>query len=204
MKKSPHKLLTFHTSQQDIAILSVYLLGGSNKSIDTEDIAVKCHKLAPTLFSWKKYPNQVNIEIVRVVLSNCKKKQNGSLLIGSGREGWRLSTKGVEWISTRGKALLSKKKFKVDANRITAGSIDTVRKKREKMRLLSTPAWKSWTKCKSIYEKDAKNLFRIDEYTTDKMKEIKIVRMKTLFKDDKEISPFINEAIKLIQKGSNL
>jgi hypothetical protein len=96
--------------------------------------------------------------------------------------------------------LLSKKKFKVDSNRLNAGSIDTVRKKREKMRLLSSPAWHSWEGRKSISQSDAKSLFRIDEYTTDKMIEIKIVRIKTLFKDDKDISPFINDAIKSIQK----
>jgi len=204
MNKSPQKDLTYFTSQKDIAVLSVYLLGGDSKAVDTEDIAVKCHKLAPSLFSWKKYNDQINIETVRITLSDCKKKKNGALLVGSGREGWRLSTKGVEWVSTRGKVLLSKKKFKVNANRLSAGSIDTVRKKREEKRLLSSSAWNSWKETKSIAQKDVKSLFRIDEYTTDKMMEIKIVRMKTLFKDDKEISPFINEAIKLIQKGGGL
>lgn len=203
MKKVIKKTLTSHISQLEMSLLAVYVLGGDSKSLDTEDIAIKCHELAPGLFSWRKYPEQINLELVRVALSDAKKSQNGELLRGSGREGWRLSAKGLEWANTQGKKLL-KGKFQPSTKARTAGSIDAVRKTREKDRVISSPAWKSWNGGGSISESDAQALFRIDEYSTPKMLEIKIVRMQALFDEEERISNFLKEASKLIlQTGGN-
>jgi len=48
-------------SNKEIGILSVYLLGGESKYIDTEDIAIKADALAPGRFLWRKYKNQINM-----------------------------------------------------------------------------------------------------------------------------------------------
>lgn len=197
MKNIHKKTLTFQPKQQEIALLSVYLLGGERKSLDTEDIAFKSHDLAPGLFSWRKYPEQINLELVRVALSDAKKSRNGELLIGSGREGWRLSAKGLEWAKTQGKKLL-KGKIQASTKSRTAGSIDAVRKTREKDRLISSLAWKSWNGGDSISTGDARTLFRIDEYSTPKMLEIKIVRMQALFDEEEKFSDFLKEAGKII------
>ena len=202
MKKIVRKELTDKVRQNDIVVLAVHLLGGDKKAVDTEDIAVKCHELSPGTFSWKKYPNQINLELVRVVLSNTKKHDAGELLSGSGREGWRLSPLGIEWISSHGKYLLRKGVFTVNTNRKNAGSIDTVRKKREKVRLIATPAWTSWNNGELISLRDAKSVFRIDEYATGKMRDIKIVRLRTLFEDDEKLGPFIREAEKIATQGT--
>src|SRR5438128_1542724 len=97
MEKVTDKLLT-NPRQFQLAAVAVYLLGGAERSIDTEDIAHKCHELAPSMFSWQKYKDQINLELVRVSLSDAKKEKNGRLLSGSGREGWRLSSMGLDWI----------------------------------------------------------------------------------------------------------
>src|SRR5436309_240036 len=173
MKKESKKTLTNSTKQLDVVMLAVYLLGGEKKSVDTEDVAVKCHELAPGIFSWRKYPGQINLELVRVNLSNAKKPDYDEMLSGSGREGWRLSLNGVDWVSSQGKALLKKGRIELNLARASAGSVDTVRKKREKTRLLSSAAWKNWNEGKPILIRDARNLFRIDEYATGKMLEIK-------------------------------
>jgi hypothetical protein len=198
-KKVLEKVLTESPNQREIVLLSVFLLGGDKKSIDTEDIAVKCFAIAPSLFAWSKFPNQINIETVRIGLSDCKKEKNGGLLLGSGREGWRLSSKGLEWAKTRGKELLAARSLKVDTSRISAGSIDTVRKAREKKRVLLSAAWNSWMTKKTMTLQDAKSIFRIDEYTTEKMLKIKVTRLQSLLGDDKEVAPFIQEAARLVQ-----
>src|SRR5712691_1850334 len=84
MKKVTSELLTRNAEpkQFEVAVAAIYLLGGAERSIDTEDAAVKCYQLAPTLFSWQKHKDQINLELVRVVLSNAKKPQNGALLSG--------------------------------------------------------------------------------------------------------------------------
>ena len=198
MKYVSQKVLTKPTRQLDIIVVAVRLLGGDRKSVDTEDVAVKCHELAPGMFSWRKYPNQINLELVRVVLSNAKKGSYGQLLSGSGRQGWRLSPRGIDWISSKPGAFLRKGFVRVDTERLSAGSVDAVRKRRAKMRILSSPAWKSWTEQKTISLRDARNLFRIDEYSTSKMLDNKVVRLRSQFEDDKQISHFIREAAELV------
>ena len=48
-----------------IVVLAAYLAGGAQRLVDTEDIAIKANDLAPGRFSWRKYPDQINIESVR-------------------------------------------------------------------------------------------------------------------------------------------
>ena len=86
MIKSDLDPLTKSPPQVQIVTLAVYLLGGDQKVIDTEDVAVKAYQLAPGRFSWRKYPDQVNLELVRVYLSAGKKPSRGAWLEGSGRE----------------------------------------------------------------------------------------------------------------------
>lgn len=199
MKKSTNNSLTTGSRQLDVVLMAVYLLDGHKKAVDTEDIAMKAHALAPAMFSWQKYPDQINLELVRVNLSNAKKNQYGELLTGSGREGWRLSSNGLEWVSTQGKPLMDKG-FEWKSERRTAGSVDAVRKRREKKRLLDSLAWKSWCNREQITVRDACDLFRIDEYSTGKMLEIKIVRLQSLFEDELEINRFLKDAAKLALK----
>ena len=199
MKNESKNSLTNNARQLDVVVLAVYLLGGDKKAIDTEDIAVKSHELSPGMFSWQKFPDQINLEIVRVQLSNAKKQQCGELISGSGREGWRLSSNGVDWISGTGKELL-KKELHWNPQRGSAGSVDTVRKKREKVRLLKSEAWKSWTKGEPLSLRDTQILFRIDGYSTGKMLEIKIVRLLSLFEDDPEIGQFLRQASDLARE----
>lgn len=196
MKKISQKQLTNHPRQLDVVVLCVYLLDGTRKSIDTEDVAVKCHEIAPGIFSWRKYPDQINLELVRVVLSNAKKHAYGELVSGSGREGWRLSSRGAEWVRAN-RHLLREGSLHIMSPR-NAGSIDTVKKQREKMRIVSSAAWMSWKEKKPMSTRDARNLFRIDEYATGKMFDIKIVRLQSLFENDDEIVGFIRDAAKLI------
>jgi hypothetical protein len=94
MKKRHKKTLTHQLTQCEIVILAVHLLGGDQHAVDTEDVAIKAHELAPGRFSWRKYPEQINLELVRVYLSDAKKPEKGGLLLGSGRTGWSLTTHG--------------------------------------------------------------------------------------------------------------
>ena len=57
-----------------MVIFAVYLLGGGQKFVDTEDIAKKADQMSPGNFSWRKYQDQINLELIRVFLSNAKKE----------------------------------------------------------------------------------------------------------------------------------
>ena len=95
----PRKSLTSkaETPQVEVVTLAVYLLGGDQRAIDTEDVAIEAHRLAPGRFAWRKYPDQVNLELVRVYLSDAKKPAKGEWLEGSGKDGWSLTPAGLRW-----------------------------------------------------------------------------------------------------------
>lgn len=177
--------------------MAVYLLGGASRHLDTEDVAVKAFSLAPTMFGWQKYPQFPNLELVRVALSDAKKRKNGALLSGSGREGWRLTTAGLDWASSEASETESAAKNRRTTRR-SAGSIDTVRKNRELARLHESFAWKLWTQKSSISPPAAKELFRIDDYSSPKLIEGKIIRMQAMFQDIPELTRFLRAAGKVI------
>jgi hypothetical protein len=176
----------------EVVALAVAELGGASRSVDTEDVAIRCHELAPTLFSWRKYPSQVNLEIVRVSLSDAKKQKNGQLLSGSGRDGWRLTRRGLDWISRVAPSRHVSER--VGLTRRTAGSIDTVRAAREVARLEASEAWAHWKAGRAIDLESARALFRIDSYTSEQLVDIKVTRLLSAFEAEAEHRKFLEAA----------
>jgi len=202
MKKVTNKVLTKTKPKQfEVAVMALYLLGGATRSTDTEDVAVKCHELAPTLFSWQKYKDQINLELVRVSLSDAKKTKNGELVSGSGREGWRLSPKGLDWIIEGARAHLIDGQGEIKRGQSKAGSIDSVRRQRERNRLLASNAWQKWSESGVVGHSEAREFFRMNNYTTEKMLEIKVARLRAMFEDDESVSRFLEDAAREIKDG---
>ena len=96
--------------------LVTYALGqlrGEFQPVHTEDIAIKCHKLFPDAFSWTKYPNIPDKDIVRVALTDARKEKYGAMVEGRAGQatgqpsktqrkraldGWILTESGVTWL----------------------------------------------------------------------------------------------------------
>ncbi len=102
-------------SNVDIAVYALAILGGAERIIHTEQIAAKCFELANVRFSWVlpayrgKWPDK---EIVRTALEDGKKEINGALVQGkhardTSKDGWRITPRGVEWI-TKNKGRIAK------------------------------------------------------------------------------------------------
>ena len=93
-------------TDKDVALYSLYLLGGWQKRIHTEDIALKCYALSPSRFSWVKYPQYPDPAPTRFALEAAKKAKFGALVEGESEKkrtsksisGWRLTENGVRWI----------------------------------------------------------------------------------------------------------
>ena len=93
-------------TDKDVALYSLYLLGGWQKRIHTEDIALKCYELSPSRFSWVKYPQYPDLAPTRFALEAAKKAEFGALVEGESEKrrtkknisGWRLTDNGVRWI----------------------------------------------------------------------------------------------------------
>lgn len=185
-------------TKPDLAALVVYILGGDHKSVDTEDIAMKVNEVSPGVFVWKKYPEQINLKLIEAFLYDAKKTRCGELLIGTTRKGWRLSPKGIEWITNKGTKLIEKLGRNSSVNIEVAGT-DPIRIEREKIRLFKTKAWQNWNDSKDLNLKDIHQLFRVDEYTNDQMLDNKIVRIKSLFQQDNQVTSFLTAAESVIR-----
>ena len=93
-------------SDKDIVLYALYLLGGWQKRVHTEDVALKCYKIAPSKFSWVKYPQYPDLAPARFALEAAKKPEYGSLVNGESERkrtiksvgGWMLTANGIKWI----------------------------------------------------------------------------------------------------------
>ena len=98
---------------REIVVYVLGLLGGASQRVHTEDIAIKCHQLYPDAFSWTKYTNYPDKDIVRVALTDARKEKHGGLVDGrTGQnrglaaktrrspvaDGWLLTQAGMDWL----------------------------------------------------------------------------------------------------------
>jgi hypothetical protein len=200
MIKRPEKILT-SPSQAKVVTLAVYSLGGAQRAIDTEDIAIEAHRLAPGRFSWKKYPHQINLELIRVFLSDAKKNE---LVIGSGRTGWRLTQRGLKWAEQVSETVGEFSSARTRAQS-RSGSIDEQRWRRERSRIVATRAWQLWTSgVRDIPAAEAKQVFRIDSYARGELRETKITRLRAMFSDDRELAAFLDHLIEDLNREATV
>lgn len=200
MEKTQENILTYDLTHPQVVTLAVYLLGGSRSAVDTEDVAVRANELAPGRFSWRKYRDQINLELVRVYLSDAKKEQHGAMLIGAGRSGWRLTQSGLDWAS-KVAPLIGHVDLSRSRAQVKSGSIDEKRWQRERARILTSKAWDLWLDDKeNITINDAKKVFRVDSYVTGQLLETKITRILSLFYNDDELNTFLKYIANLVRE----
>ena len=100
-------------SNCEIVVYALYLLGGATTRQHTEDIALKCFEVLPTAFSWVKYSQFPDKDIVRVALTDAHKEKYGVLVEGRtgqsrgqyrsrnqrpSTDGWILTDAGFKWV----------------------------------------------------------------------------------------------------------
>ena len=190
--------------QHHLVTLALYLAGGEGRFVDTEDVAIKSDEIAPGRFSWRKHPDQINLELVRVFLSDAKKLEKGGLVTGTGRKGWTLTPVGLKWVKEDGSNILEKGAF-AQKRAEKAGSVDSVRRSRELQRIKLSDAWFKWSGgSKSISPQEANEVFRIDSYSKGDMLKLKIERLQKTFIDDEDTSKFLQELRNVILAGDKL
>ena len=189
------KRLTNRFSLLETVAMALWLLGGAEHPLDTEDVAVKANDLAPGAFTWRKYQNQINLELVRVNLSDAKLK--AGLVSGGGRAGWSLTTGGAAWAKenahlTEGWAPRTRAERR-------SGSVDEVRWRRERDRILSTLAWAEWhSETGDVATRHAGDVFRIDTYAVGRIRDLKVNRLLELFDEDPDVKSFLDAMAAII------
>jgi hypothetical protein len=178
-------------SNTDIVVIAAFRVGAATQHADTEDIAVKANEIGPGRFTWKKYPDQINIDSVSKRLWDGRKR---GYLVGSERDGWLLTETGAALARKHRRSLNVEKKIRLSLN-------ERKWRRMEKARLLVTSAHTKLTAgdASSITAREAEGFFRIDAYVSKSAMENKILRLLNAFSDDREIGPTVKHVASLVR-----
>lgn len=177
----------------ELVTLAMYRLGGDDKALDIEDIAMECEKISPGSFSWRKYKNQINLELVGFAVRDAKKAQNGNLLTGSHAKGWRLTAAGI----IHAKTLIENNdgNSEIEVAPTKHRNLELSRNTKESQRVVGSDAFKEWKLKRLSSKSDLSKLLRINAYSSAESIEIKIARLSNLLGNDSEIDDFIRYVI---------
>jgi hypothetical protein len=193
--------MTRELANHEVVTLAVYLLGGEREPVDTEDVAKRANEIAPGRFTWRKYKDQINLEVVRVYLSDAKKKAKGEYLIGSGNTGWSLSEAGLAFAREHAGAVET---LVAAEPRRNVGQ-DRVRQQRERARLLATEAYAKIAagRPNDLTRRDAESFFRIDSYVQGEARRRRIATIANAHGDDPELGPVIEQLAEMIKENND-
>jgi hypothetical protein len=185
-------------SNHEIVTLAVYLVGGDTQRVDTEDIAIKANELAPGRFTWRKYPNQINIDTVRKRLWDAATPAKGQYLTGSEKEGWMLTSAGLTFATSN---IASAESADLSKERLGLRQKQWLRN--ERARMLSTEAFAKIQNgaTDAVTTREAEEFFRIDAYVSSNSREQKITRALSAFGNDVELSRVIKLLAAKVKSG---
>lgn len=183
-------------SNVEVMVLAVYILGGDQNPVDIEDAAMKANELAPGRFTWRKYPDQVDLERVRVRLSEAKKPEHGSLLAGGGSKGgWHMTSAGVTWASRNAYRAIDGSAGRKDVDRNLKR-----RRRNEQVRIRSLPAWAKFTAGEDVSLREAEAVFRVSEYVQESRRQQLVDRSRSLFVENRELEPFMEAMAQIVTR----
>jgi hypothetical protein len=184
-------------SNHELVVIAAFLVGAQRSSADTEDIAVKASDLAPGRFTWRKYKEQINIDAVRKRLWDATKEEKGAYLIGSERDGWRLTKAGYDFAREHmGADVLAQPK------KGRASQVERTAQTRELKRMMAEPVFTKITTegAATATKSDAERFFRIDDYVTGKARAAKIERFRIIASSKKELLNVIDILAALVKE----
>lgn len=181
-----------NVTKTDVVILALAAAGGATRVVDTEDVAVEAHRLAPSAFSWKKYPEQIAIDSVRVHLYDGKKAQHGTRVGGSLKEGWHLTENGRAWVDEHGDDVRTHLGERGPATR-EADRPESRQAEFDRRRIKTSKAFAAWIDGRPFSAGDAAAVLRLTPYASQAERETKIGRFETAAAPDSELAAFVSE-----------
>jgi len=85
-------------NNQDVFLWALYLLGGSDRDVDVEDIYLKSFELAPKRYSWRTRPDLPDYKKTAKALQEIEAKSHVGLIHHVGQYDRRLTAAGSQWI----------------------------------------------------------------------------------------------------------
>jgi hypothetical protein len=173
MTKNPDPKHDAYTGR-DIGVIAVHRLGGALRFVHLEDVAMKAAELSPRRFRWKKYPEQINLEAVRLALKD-ELKLAGQRITGGIRDGWMLTPSGLAWCMLN------------DRGRGNAALLDRVHGELERVKSTSAFGKALAGRLGDVSTVEVDALLRIDHYTTPRGRREKSLALANTAVLDKEL-----------------
>jgi hypothetical protein len=177
-------------SNQEIVTIAVFIASQGSHRVETEDVAMEANRLAPGRFTWRKYKDQIDLEAVRKRLWDARRPDKGGFLVGSNREGWSLTQKGLIFARNAAGSLNG-----LNLHRDRTSLKETQWLAAERRRLLATDAFRKYRSggAEAVAVSDAEHFFRLDEYATGPERERRIVRLVGAFSDDRRLGKAVHQ-----------
>ena len=184
-------------SNHEVVVLAAYLANAHISPADTEDVAVKANELAPGRFTWRKYADQINIDTVRKRLWDAAKTEKGGYLLGSERNGWRLTQAGFDFAERHLRESQPSQLLKQRSSRNERAASS-----REIKRMTMEDAYRKFVSGfqREITKSEAEHFFRVDDYVTGKSRRAKIERFKIITAGNSTLSQVISFLSKLVEE----
>jgi hypothetical protein len=170
-------------TRPEAAIVALLHKGGDRQKVDTEDVAIEAAALAPGLFSWVKYAEHVDKELVRVALSDARLKKNWT--IGSHAQGWMLTPEGLTF------ARANERRVREQAQAGRQARDPELEKERARMLASEAYAHAQRDGIDAVTDDEADAFFRLIAYIRGQPRQRKIARLENAFRDDPEMGPLI-------------
>jgi hypothetical protein len=182
--------------QGGIVAVAAYLAGAGKQRIDLEDIAFKANEIAPGRFTWAKYKDQINIELIYKHLWDLTTPDHGELVKGSKKEGWLLTLAGTAFAEAE-----IKKLHGVSLAGVRTTEADKKRVRLDRARMMSEAAYKKFASglADQVTVVEAERFFRLDDYVIGKARERKITQAENAFHDDPKLGPAVANAAQLVR-----
>jgi hypothetical protein len=173
-----------------LVTIALYMLGGDKQYVHLEDIALRVNEIAPGRFTWRKYPQYVDLSAVMFALQHAKKPQYGTLVSRDKTSNWILTTQGVAFAKTADLSKLSSKP--------RSGS-DTERIELEIQRLKQSKIFKLYQqeKLQETTRQDFQEFAKINEYFQTRARQRRFGVIELAVRQDPQLEEIWN-ALKIM------
>jgi len=184
-------------SNLDLVLLAAFSAGAALRVVDTEDIAVGAHKIDGSRFAWRKYPSQIDLERVRVRLSEARVE---GYLAGLHSEGWRLTSAGVNYVQTKLLQVAQSKGERVVTQIVSVRKVDRAWISAERKRLTGTSAYKKVNAGtpELLTKMEIREFFRVDEYMSKDVVREKLDRLAAAFDGGSKIGATVRSLMQIV------
>lgn len=182
-------------TKKDVVVVALGSLQGASGAVDTEDVAIAAHALAPVAFGWRKHTSHIDLDVVRMSLRHEKESPEGRI-VGSVRTGWNLTPAGQRWLAERADLTAAASLTVADTPTATTKKrLETRDHGSAVSRVLASSAYKAWVAGEPVTPRAAAHVFRIDEYTPARDRQLKTARIHDLVSAHGDLAVFLEVAI---------